>query len=238
MMDASFIEKILEIGEPQTITINGQEYSKQKLYPVLRPTVTNEAVVEVTTLQAVVDFFESGDVQLDDVIVTVLEHNHVRITSKLHGVQRNLYLVAQFEEHTYGGYEKNGFQWYQTQDFIIALNTDFAPSSERNELLQLISSVVAEDKLMQEDDGVSQTVTVRKGVAFVGTKKLPNPVTLYPYKTFQEIEPVPVQYLLRANDGPRWVLIEADGGKWKYEAKRRVAEWLKANLPNGVLVLW
>lgn len=92
------------------------------------------------------------------------------------------------------------------------------------------------------DDGVTQTVTAKQGVAFVQEVAVPNPVTLAPYRSFPEISQVESEFVLRVRAGrsegelPTIALFEADGGRWQLEAVRRVKDYLKQRV-GGIPVI-
>lgn len=118
------------------------------------------------------------------------------------------------------------------------LRTAFASAGDRDILLKLAGNVVDETAVTAADDGVSQETTVRSGVASRAKVKLPNPVTLAPYRTFLEVEQVASPFLFRMHKGPSFSLHEADGGAWRMEAMARVKDWLvKALLPSERIIV-
>jgi len=77
----------------------------------------------------------------------------------------------------------------------------------------------------------------------VEQRAVPNPVTLLPYRTFNEIAQPPGRFVLRMKSGvasgqrPAVALFEADGGAWQLEAIRRIRDWLRMNVPEEVAVI-
>jgi len=100
--------------------------------------------------------------------------------------------------------------------------------------LQFVSSVTEEGGARAVDDGVTQTVTMKRG-AKLGLEGMPNPVTLAPYRSFREIEQVESKFLLRYRD-VKFALFDVEGNAWQYEAVRRVAEYLCGKL-TGVTII-
>ncbi len=118
------------------------------------------------------------------------------------------------------------------EQFVIALQTMFARDPVRDELLALVSKISESQVRESNDDGVGQQVVVQRGVTTVGAVKLPNPVTLKPWRTFREVDQPASLFVLRAKAGgemPSLGLFEADGGSWKLEAINSIAEWLRKN---------
>ena len=84
-----------------------------------------------------------------------------------------------------------------------------------------------------QDNGISQMATVRDGVASLAQAKTPNPVTLRPYRTFNEVEQPASQFVFRINKLANLALFEADGGKWKLEAVKNIASYLTKELAGN-----
>lgn len=67
-------------------------------------------------------------------------------------------------------------------------------------------------------------------------------VTLRPYRTFLEVEQPESEFLLRLREGGKIGLFEADGGMWKQQAKKNIAEYFQEELQpctrsNAVIVM-
>lgn len=77
------------------------------------------------------------------------------------------------------------------------------------------------------------------GVASKSDVIVPNPVSLAPYRTFQEIAQPYSNFVFRMADKqvPTFSLIEAQGGVWKNEAVSRIKEYFKnalADMPEEI----
>lgn len=55
----------------------------------------------------------------------------------------------------------------------------------------------------------------------------PNPVSLRPYRTFTEVEQPSSSFIFRAKTGPRFALMEADGGAWRSKAMKNIKAFLE-----------
>jgi hypothetical protein len=134
-------------------------------------------------------------------------------------------------------------RWYALEDVVIALQTRFQPTAIRSGVLDLLSRVRNEAVRIDENDGATQVVTVRKGVTVNMTVPVPNPVILQGYRTFHEVDPQPEgAYVLRvrnrATDGSvEAALFEADGGAWKVRAIEGIKAWFGAQDVQQHLVL-
>lgn len=100
-------------------------------------------------------------------------------------------------------------------------------------VLDFASHLKIEKGAEVQDNGISQMATVRDGVASLAKAKTPNPVTLRPYRTFNEVEQPASQFIFRINKLANLALFEADGGKWKLEAVESIANYLKNELASN-----
>lgn len=91
------------------------------------------------------------------------------------------------------------------------------------------------------DDGMTQQVMAKAGVARVAMVSLPNPVELRPFRTFADIGQPASKFVLRIkadkDHGPRCALFEADGGAWKNTAIATIKAWLTENGPEGIKII-
>jgi hypothetical protein len=221
------IEKILGLASPSLVRMDGgREYCNQTLYPIKEPIPES---IQIHTLTGLVDYIAAHKNILNDLIgeepfIQVLSHKEVRLISGLFGVfcQRKTFLSATPPENR--GYPFG--QWLDPESFIIALQAMFVPDETTANLLALVSSIKEEAVKTSGDDGVSQTVIARAGVALVTEVKVPNPVTLRPYRTFMEVEQPAISCVFRLRQGPMLSLHEADGGLWRLEAIQNIKAYL------------
>lgn len=123
--------------------------------------------------------------------------------------------------------------WCNQEEFNIMLQSMFINDVDRNLVLDFASHLKIEKGAEAQDNGVTQTVTVRDGVASLAQAKTPNPVTLRPYRTFNEVEQPASQFVFRVNKSANLALFEADGGKWKLDAIKNISDYLKTELANN-----
>lgn len=124
--------------------------------------------------------------------------------------------------------------FHDTEELIIALQSNFVPSKDRDLLLKVIGNVREENVRNTGDDGMSQAVTIKTGIASADDVRVPNPVTLAPYRTFLEVEQPLSDFIFRMKDGPKGAIFEADGGTWRNKAILNVREYLKKELAEEI----
>ena len=123
--------------------------------------------------------------------------------------------------------------WRDQEEFNIMLQSMFIDDADRGIVLDFASHLKIEKGAEVQDNGVSQIATVRDGVASLAQAKTPNPVTLRPYRTFNEVEQPASQFIFRINKLADLALFEADGGKWQLEAINNIASYLTKELAGN-----
>ncbi|MGN9067325.1 hypothetical protein [Ligilactobacillus agilis] len=127
------------------------------------------------------------------------------------------------------------FDYYlDIEEFNVALQSVFAPTADRDILLKVVGNLKEDNVKTTGDDGVSQAVTIKTGVATAADVKVPNPVTLAPYRTFIEVKQPESKFIFRMKDGPRGAIFEADGGAWRNQAILNIKTFLEEQLANEI----
>ena len=108
------------------------------------------------------------------------------------------------------------------EEFQIMVQTRILPGENRDTVLRLAGAIKAEQSMQTADDGFSQKVTIKRGVATVGDVVVKNPVELAPLRTFFEVEQPVSPFVLRFNEQANVALFEGDGGAWKLQAVRNI----------------
>lgn len=233
-MFKSLYEAIRGDAEPKQITLNGRCYTTAEAYPVETPLPT---ALTVTTLTAIADYLKSNvdGLKMNEILCHVESPSCVSLTSNLTGdfSDRAYFMCAKLEQLQL---RLNTF--HDGETFNILLQScfmepeDVAKATDRGLVLAYAANVTESVEGNTLDDGVTQAVTVRKGISSKSTDVLPNPVTLRPWRTFPEVEQPASKFVFRAKEGPTFALIEADGGAWKGEAMRNIKSWLEVKVPG------
>lgn len=127
---------------------------------------------------------------------------------------------------------QDGFREYEKA--IIELRSRFAPGEGVDYLLDLLSRISKENGVTTTDNGVSQAVEARQGVALKAMVQVKPRVPLRPFRTFQEVDQPESEFLLRLDEDGNIGLFEADGGMWKLTARQTIKAFLEANLADLV----
>lgn len=126
-------------------------------------------------------------------------------------------------------YESAAYPYGQYMDlerFITSLQSHFVQDEQTAAILKLVGNITSEEVATHADDGVTQNVTARAGIARVASLAVPNPVTLRPFRTFPEVEQPASKFVLRLKRGdggpPTAALFETGDMKWKHEATESI----------------
>ncbi|MGX7627609.1 hypothetical protein ACWOMK_02080 [Bacillus thuringiensis] len=226
-MTRDAIDKVLEIGTIKTHKIGEQTYSTQRLHLVQEAT---PAEVIVRSLSGLVDYVKSQFDTAKPLMIHIEKPTTVSCFTAVNGDKaRSTYIKAQASTPRF-----NFGSFYDREEFNIALQSGFVQNNHRDIVLQVVGTVVENDVKEIGDDGVSQAVTVKTGVASRGNAKVPNPVQLSPYRTFVEVEQPESKFVFRMREGARCGLFEADGGAWELEAMNNIKEYLNEALSQEV----
>ena len=224
-MERTGIEKIVELAAPNVQEIDGRTYTDKRIIPVERPRVET---LELTTLNSLVKLIQEESIDyITPLIVQVSSYDAVEVFAGIQAADRkreNPYCCKAETVH---------IQFDQKLDYesmMIALKSKFVQTPELLELVKLLGSITEQSSAQVSDDGFSQNVVVRKGIALKDNKTINPIVKLKPYRTFAEIDQPESEFLLRLSDGANVALYEADGGAWKLEARKRIADYLREAL--------
>lgn len=226
MLNREALEYLVSLKDVEVKEIGKQNYSTKKLYMVTEP---EPASLVTTTLTALIDYIKSGidSKYSEKLLVHIVSPSKVVLYSELRNdAEREAYMEC--KALTPNNIDFNRF--FDTEKFNIMLQSSFVDNDDRRKLLKVTGTI--SDSAVKEvgDDGVSQAVTIKTGVAAVSDVKVPNPVKLAPYRTFPEIEQPESEFIFRMQSGPSAALYEADGGAWRNEAMQNIKEYLVKNL--------
>ena len=205
---------------------------------VTRPVFTTPPQDEIESLQthtlkSLVEYVQSKhDEPINGLAIHVVNPTEVQLISKVFGEhrQRETFLVAKCE--TLFGKSFSFGNYYSAEDFNVALQSLFVDDHDIDNVLRIVGNIKEEQVRNTSDDGVTQTVVARAGIARVEDVEVPNPVTLAPYRTFREIKQPASAFILRLKTGPQCALFEADGAAWKLEAIASIARYLTEELTD------
>lgn len=222
---------VVGLGQKELKDVNGQMFSTGALHLVEE---ANAKTLRVNTLSGIVDYVKSNFDQKEDydtLLIQILSPTVVRLYSRLNSNKKRDLLV-----------EANAIipdfdfdRFYDTENFNIKMQSCFVDDEDRELVLKVVGNIKDDEVKTYGDDGVSQTVTAKVGVANVENVVVPNPVALRPYRTFQQVEQPASNFVFRMRSGPSASLFEADGGAWQNEAISTIQTYLSGMLKQEIV---
>lgn len=238
MDNVEVVNKIIDLRDKGfTREIDGLTYAVPGLKPVFFE--PHPETLKVNTLTGLVDYIKSNLDELGDhkkYALHICDYAEVQFISRVKGKQleRDLPILARVDECLK---EYNFGTFYDLETFNIALRTQFLPTDDQARILEYTSRVTDKTEITQSEDGVTQLVSVAKGLAGATLENvtLPKTVSLKPFRTFREIEQVESLFIFRMKKGTTGVmcaLFEADGGAWRHDTMKRIQGYLLEALPE------
>lgn len=232
------IEKIQEMAEKanskdRLVQINDQTYTFDNYGEpkLVIPQNQSKNRVSVSTLSGIVGMIKNMDERKDSkLFIQVLSPTKVQVFGALDVFGRREGLIN--AEAMIPSFDFD--EYYDAESLNIALQARFVQTPDRDVILKVIGNLKEQTVHSSEDDGVSQSVQIKSGVASVAEVKVPNPVSLRPYRTFIEVPQPSSNFIFRMREGMEAALFEADGGAWKNEAMRGIKEFLAYNLDDEI----
>ena len=227
------LEYIQQGSNAGVLEIGGRKYTTQKVHAVFESTPT---ALALSTLTGLVDYCKANvDARdLSKLIVHVESESSVKLLSGLYGDfnQRDCLLAVKADLT-----QMQFNSWVDSERFNIFLQACFQDTEDRAAVLKVVGNIRESAVKDTSDDGVSQEVTIKAGIARVEAVKVPNPVSLNPFRTFVEVDQPASRFVFRMQEGPKCMLVEADGGAWRNEARQNIKDYLAKNLPEGVTII-
>lgn len=219
-----FEELVKRADAPQVLEICGKTYVNRDLRrydeaPKARP-------VQARTLTALMDYMEHCSQEFPGrMIIHIADPTHVRLLSELDAERERETLfetAAETSAFRFG-------EWYDQENFMIALQANFQANNDLAAVLKLAGNIVSKNDQTYSDDGTTQVATMTIGVATKVDAIVPNPVTLIPFRTFQEVAQPESAFVFRIGERggtPAFKLIEAEGGLWKMTAVNAIKDYI------------
>lgn len=163
----------------------------------------------------------------DVLYINVTSPTTVDVSTGVDGYNRRAYLYHSSYEFPR---KWTGASWLEHEEAMIVLRSQFIQNEGTEYLLDFLSRVSDENSVSSDDNGMTQTVQVKKGIALAARESVKPIVNLRPYRTFLEVAQPESAFLIRIREGIQVGIIEADGGMWKIAARRGVVAYLEKEL--------
>jgi len=230
-----FVEKLIDLANPEIYEINGDTYTTNQKLVRVPEYIDRLKRIDFSSLDGIVQAIrveiERNEI-FEPLFITILSPSDVIVFTTLRDDLDRDYLYRAAPDLP-RPFEK----WSDHDDAIIMLRSQFVPNEDVDYLLDLCSRISSNDSVKSEDNGVTQEVSVTAGVALRKYEIAKSRVSLMPFRTFLEVAQPESEFILRVKAGnielgkqPQIGIIEADGGAWKLQAKKNIAEYFRDNL--------
>lgn len=224
------LEYLVNLGEKKEpiIELDQGTFSRVSLNRVTEPVASK---LTVSTLTGLVDYIKTNVDHLEGkLLIQVKSPEEVALYSPLNtDREREKYVSAEAILPNNVVYDR----FLDTERFNIMLQSAFVDDEDKAKLLKYTALITDDTVKNFGDDGISQKVTVKTGVASVSDAVVPNPVTLAPFRTFPEVEQPESKFIFRMKEGPSAALFEADGGAWRNKAILNIKAYLEKELEHN-----
>lgn len=239
-----FLEKVEEMVQPQTLTEGIRTFVDKPMH-MLVDEIAADTPLRTNSLSSVADYIKSNadfDALASDgrKIIHVEDEKTVWLYTEMNSFKKRSALLlasAWVSSFPFG-------QWLSLENFIISVQANFVTDEHRDELLSFVATVKQDTGVEQQDDGVTQKVTTRSGVSLSRTSKVPNPITLRPFRTFSEVEQPESTFVFRIKaeegGGVKAALFAADGEAWRHDAILKIRDYFQTYViaeDDSVIVL-
>lgn len=235
MLSDAAVKAIQDSVETKQIQIGEIQYATREVF--IPPDDPLPDVLTLHTLTGLVDYI-SVQAGITIEAVHVLSCTEVRIIGPIEGRARKRPVYARA---VVAGSSRFRFDQYQpAEEFVIGLQSGFVDSDARRQVLALAGNLRDEAVQQVGDDGVTQTVTVRKGVSLAQAAVVPNPVYLAPYRTFGEVEQPESPFIFRVkrkdSELPQVALYETADRSWELKAIKLIRQFLQDAMPDVPII--
>jgi len=209
------LQYIVGLNEVMTMELEGRTFTDKKIYPVEQPIIVP---LRISSLAGVVQYVKEiaqtekgwltdGDAPL---VIGIKDHCTVEICSSIVSAElnRQKLLISEYTSPVF-----HFGEFYDAETFNIKMQSVFLDTDDKEIILKVVGNLKEESVRSIGDDGVSQSVNVKVGVATVAEVKVPNPVKLMPFRTFIEAGQPESLFVFRMKEGGKCALFEADGGE-------------------------
>lgn len=224
----AMIEKIVELAAPKTFEVDGTVYASRELAYV-QDKKCRPGCIEVTGLDSICKLVRNEVVHVGlRIFIQVKNYREVTVFTTLDNDEERFSLYtchADTPRVTMG-------RFIPYESAVIELRSLYIPSEDTKYLLQLLGSISNESKVTSTDNGVTQKVEAKSGIALSSVVEVRPRVNLKPFRTFIEVAQPESEFLLRVSQSGEIGLFEADGGVWKLEAARNIAGYFERELKD------
>lgn len=229
------IDRIEELAHHKIIELDGRNYSSKTMERIDPPEAEGPRPIFLSTLDGLVEYMSE---EIDNTKTRGL----FLIVNNPEAVSMHSHLMPEFGNRRHAYVEANlaheGFKfgtWLDLEMFIISLQSQFIHTNIVNDLISHLGNLRNEKVVQNTDNKFSQSIQIKSGIMSASSVEIQNPMSLIPYRTFNEVDQPASNCIFRLREMPtglQCALFVADGGAWKNEAMKNIATFLKEKIAN------
>ena len=152
-----------EAEKVQVLEICGETYANKRLERYGAP--KRAAAIEASSLSALVDYIKSlsNEFLTSRMIIQIEDPEEVNLISELNIERKRECLFSCKAEISKFRFDN----WYDQERFMIEIQSNFVPSSDRDVLIKFAGNVEQKNSATFSDDGKTQVATMNVGVGTV-----------------------------------------------------------------------
>lgn len=192
-----------------------------------------------SSLRGMVEYLKNStdNIDVEKFMIHVASIEHVYCFSRLDSQKRREEIaIAQPIVN-----KTSPLSWMGFEEAKIKLATYFDKTDDRDNIIDIMSSIVDETIQTIEDDGLSQEVNIRKGITTKTKKVVPKYIKLAPFRTFSEIKQPENDYLVRLKKDEKDKeikigLFEVENNRWKIDAIEVIKTYMRSHMGDGWII--
>lgn len=230
-VSSDFLREVLSIGKERQFKADGRNYyvsgaGFDNVVLLREPEPETARTLKVSTLQALVDFINGmkADMGSRRYFIHIESHDSVSLVSQVvseYRTRETLICAAPLVKPFIFD------EWHDPAYMMLDLLSKFEETPDLAKIRQYVGNVVDETAIGSMDDGVTQTVTVKKGIVQKENVEIKLHNCLKPYISFPEIKPVEIDCIFRAHTGPRFMLTTVSNEKIFADTIKAIKHWFK-----------
>ena len=230
-MLAKMIDKIVSLKETKIFEVDGHTYADKELSLVeyrLSPARVNFSSLDAICKMVRREIKELGNLG-KTLFICVDRYNEVSVYTTYDESFRRMFLYVSKADAP--GLTEG---WRSIDKALIELRSLCIQTDGSTKLVDTLSHINFDEGMEIRDNGICQEVKVKSGVSLNYMAKVEPRVELQPFRTFLEVEQPSSEFIVRVDKSKGVGFFEADGGIWKLEAKKNIANYFKTYLSDMI----
>ena len=225
------IKTIIEESKPEIFKDDGHSFSSKRLYHVSPP---NNQLLNINSLTSLCNFLKVNSGNHYYVVVESPQRISILKKDFMQRSSSSTIIICE----TPIDLDYDDLIDCSQEDFLLHLSTKFEPSKGDVDLLAKIASCVTAENIRDSvSNGITQEVVIKENIATKANVKLKPIWSLYPYRTFPEIDQPECRFVLRIkkdSSGQSVFHLKASSSElWKSKSMDQIRGYIASSIPDN-----